>query len=447
MATTTSRSPAQPSGPPVATGPGVPAPPASPSGRPAAPSRWSTPVRLSIALVVAVVAGLLLAGAGLAGFLARADAVDRARAEADNLVTVQTARTRLLAADALAATTVLLGADASDEALRRYGYAIDEVPLRLAVASAAGNDRTELAPAVTRVTRYAAAVASARAQVLAGSRTQGAAAMLEASRRLGEDGRDAQAALPRIQSAQGASAGRLGADLDTATDARLLVLVTVALVLAALALVQLWLARRTRRALNPALLAGTLAALLAGTVAVLLLQHSTAAADEARRGPQRVVAQAVEARAALFGALSAESLELLAPSGTAEHERDWSSRVTQAGQALANVPASADSSGSQTAVKAYSAVHAEVARRLASGDREGAVALAADPRDTGSAGAFEAVDAATGSLLAHQANQLDAGLASAGEWLRAAGWLCLLAGLGVAVAGWRGVGARLAEYR
>lgn len=443
MTTTVSRPFGTPAQPPAA-------PPALAPAR--ARSRWTTPVRLRVALLLAVVSGLLLAGAGLGGFLTRADAVDAARTEADDLVTVQTARTRLLTADALAATNVLLGADDSTSPVRHYQYAIDEVLLRIAVASRPADDRTVLAPAASQVADYAAQVARARTVKLdnPGSRI-GPDAMLFASKAL-EDG-----ALPRLESVQDASKARLDGDLGSAADARLVVLVAAALALILFALVQVWLARRTRRILNAGLVAGTIAVLVAGAVALGVLQRSASAADAVRTGPTSRAQTAVDVRAGLFRAVSLESRELLSRSArqTEQFERDWTKAAQNAEQKLtelrgelpAGSPAAATLDTALDRVNTYKTVHTAVISKVRSGDKKGAVAVAADPTSAGSAGSFEDVDAFTGALLASQVSQIDAGLADAGGWLRWAGWLCLLAGLGAAAAAWRGVDARLAEYR
>ncbi len=418
-------------------------------------SRWDTPARLRAALALAVTAGLLVAGPGAAAFSGRADAVDRARVEAADLVTVQTARTRLLAADAQAATNVLLAREAPPSAERRYRYAVEEAALRLTVAARAGNDAYPLAAADAGLVRYGGQVATARAAALDGRPDVAAATLRRASAQLRRD------VLPRLDVVQQASARRLDGDLGAAAGARLLLLGVGASTLLLLLLVQVWLARHTRRVVNPGLLAATAVAVLTGGVALGVLQRSEGAAEAVRVGPAPVVADVVAARAALFEARSAESRSLLGPAPGQRPgvlEQLWGEAAEQARSALQRLPAGADAvlrPGSEAERAAtplallaeYEAAHGEVRQRLQDGDRRGAVAAAADPSDTGAAGSLENLDTATAALLARQGRQVDDGLARAGSLLRVSGWLCLVAGLATAVLAARGVGRRLAEYR
>lgn len=404
---------------------------------------WNTPARLRVALLAAVTAGILLASAGFAGFALRADAVDRARVEAAHLVTVQTGHTRLLTADAIATRAVLQRTPSGTTQTNHYGYAVQEAVLRFAVAAGNEPDRYTLASAAGGAQRYAREVD--RAQQLARAADPAAHGALGAAQSMMKAD-----VLPRLHAAGTASRVRLEQDLDAAATARLIVVVALTSALLTLVLVQVWLARRTRRVLNPALVLGTVVVLITGYAALAVLGSSARASDVARRSGAPLVTDVAAARIEIFEAIAAEGAALLPPAGPAGNpavaERRWRADADQAARALGRVPPAVRENATQL-LATYRAAHGRVAARAATGDRVGAVALAADPSDTGAAGSAENLDVTTAAILARQVRRLDGDLAAAGAGLRLAGWLCLAVGAGVAVAGWRGVGRRLDEYR
>jgi hypothetical protein len=408
----------------------------APRGRP-----WDTVARLRLALGATVVAGLLLAGPALAGFALRAAAVDDARAEATHLVTVQTGHTRLLTADALAPRTILTATPLGTTLMNHYGYAVQEATIRAAHEAGDAQDRDTLASAAAGVQQYAREVE--RGQQLARDGDSRSPAVLRAAQR--ELQREV---LPRLDAVGVDSRARLAADLDRAGVARLVIVVVLAASVLVLALVQVWLARRTRRVVNVGLVLATLATVAAGWFAVDVLADSAKAGDSAaRRTP--VVEDLVAARLGIFRAFAAEGVALLPhPRGTAavEFEPAWRRDADLARGALGRLPTDVGSEPVQL-LAVYTAAHDRIRTLLEQGDRAAALRTATDPSDTGGAGSAENLDVTTSAALARTVHSLDDDLARAGDGLWLAGWSCLVAGISVAVLGWWGIGRRLAEYR
>ena len=402
---------------------------------------WDTVARLRLALGATVVAGLLLAGPALAGFALRAAAVDNARAEATHLVTVQAGHTRLLTADALAPRTILTATPLETTLMNHYGYAVQEATIRAAHEAGHAQDRDALASAAAGVQQYAREVE--RAQQLARDGDSRSPAVLQAAQR--ELQREV---LPRLDAVGVGSRARLAADLDRAGDARLVVVVALAVSVLVLALVQVWLARRTRRVVNVGLVLATLATVAAGWFAVGVLADSAKAGDSAaRRAP--VVEDLVAARLGIFRAFAAEGVALLPhPRGTtaAEFEPAWRRDIDLAREALGRVPSDVSSELVEL-LAVHTTAHDQIRTLLEQGDRAAALQTATDPSDTGGAGSAENLDVTTSAALARSVYSLDDAFARAGDGLRLAGWSCLVAGIAVAVLGWWGIGRRLAEYR
>jgi len=408
--------------------------------------RWAagTPTRLRIALVFTVLAGLTFAGAGFLALRARADALAVARAESRLEVTVQTVRTRLVAADASAASDVLLGPERTSIGRRQYGYAIDEAMTKLVVA--AGEDDDSLARANRRLEGYVADAAVARSLAqgrAAATRARGAPALVAASSTLRRD------VLPELERAQGDVTARVATHLDRAGDAGAAAVLVGTITVAGLVVVQVWLARRTRRLVNPPLAMGTLVLVVTAAATAALLTDGSTTVERAQQGPGRTASALVEVRVAAFDARAVETLGLLT-SDLAGSEERWQAGMGRAHAALTRLQRSPDEEAAAEVATAaahldrYGRVHADLLRTT---DAAGAVRLATNPADEGSAGSFDNLDVTTSALLARQVDRLDRDLARSAALLPAAAWWCLAAGIAAAVAGGLGVGRRLAEYR
>jgi hypothetical protein len=406
-----------------------------------------TPARLVTGLVAVVV---VTVGFGVLGFQdlrARDDAVTAARAEAANLVTVQSARTKLVTADALAANLFLLGDTATEVRSRQYDYALRRASLDLALASrTAPADRNDVAIANRWLTRYAGEVAAARLP----GRRDGAAALAAASGLLRAE------VLPRLARVQERSAARLADQESRVRSADLLLVIAGALALTVLLGGQVWLAGVSHRVLNPALVLATLVVLGAGVLAVATVQRSQARAADTAAGPSAASDALVAARIQAFDARATESLALVRGRRDVG-DQAWREDVTAVRSRLAAyaaLPGRADQAAAVEAeLRGYESAHTATVSLEARGRHEDAVAQSVRdaPRGRGEVGGatgeFDDFDLVTAAALTREQDGVDSGLEAAGHRLVLAGWVALLAGAAAAALAWTGVSRRLADYR
>jgi hypothetical protein len=159
-----------------------------------------------------------------------------------------------------------------------------------------------------------------------------------------------------------------------------------------------------------------------------------------------------------FDAKANESLTLIARGSGAAFETAWQERATSVQENLASPALAANVSADSTDEwDAYAAVHADIRERDDAGAWEEAVALATGRAPAGSDDVkapeenanttFQEFDTSSAAQLSEASQETSSRLTSPVGWLRAFGWLAVLAGLIAALAAWWGVAARLEEYR
>ena len=406
----------------------------------------STPSRLRIATALAVLAGLVLAIAGLGALAAKSGDLDRARAENGDQARLQIVRTKLVVADAAAGIDVLLGPDQPRLTPHDYAWALQPAVIGLAIAARQADDAFPLAVANLRLSEYAGQVDSARELALLG-RPEAAGRLTAASSGLRTE------VLPRLAAVQATGADRLRADADASATGTVIAVAAGAVAVLLLLGVQVWLARRTRRVVNVGLATGLIAVAVALVGASVVATRSDGEVDRVRSGPYRLTQALVDARMAAFDARAVESLGVVR-GDVPGAEPAWQASMAQARAALgtsdriaAGTGAAADVAQSRRLLDTYAAVHARLLAAAQGGDRAGTVAVAVSPTVDGSPGSFEDVDTTTAALTARQAEAADAGWRRAGSGLTLAAWTCLVAGLAAAVLALVGMGSRLREYR
>jgi hypothetical protein len=216
-------------------------------------------------------------------------------------------------ADAAAATGFLSGSVEPPAIRDRYNADIAVAGAALTEAAGAGGAQSEAAGLVrqlaTQLPVYTGLIESARTA----NRQQlpvGAAYLREASGLMRNTMLVVAANLANTQ------ANRLATDQDSASDWPVASVVLLLLALIGLGVTQRWLSARTRRVLNPGLVAataaiviGTLWLVIAATAATTHVQHARTAGTQ----PLQVL---TEARTTALQARSAELLNLIARSGT-----------------------------------------------------------------------------------------------------------------------------------
>jgi hypothetical protein len=423
--------PATPAAPATAVAQTDPPAPAAAAGRPS----LSTPQRLRLLSGATVGIGVLVALAGLVTFGLLAVVLDRAESDTEQLVRVQSIQTNLLSADATATNAFLVGGLEPAAQRAAYDQALGSTSGLVAeAAQAQPADAAALAVLNRQVLDYQAAIEQARANNRQGfpvgaQYLRGASAELRSS------------ALPVLDELVAANAERAGSRMRVGGGAVFPVIVGLALV--GLVLVQLWLARRFHRRINPGLLAATVVlvvALLASIAGLVRLADDVA---DIRAGSFADVNAAAGARIGANDAKANESLTLVARGSGGTFEAAWAAsagRVEEQLAVLGRDPLT-------TAWRDYAAAHAQI-RQLDDGGRwEEAVVLATGTGGEQANGRFAGLDAGLASELQDSGTATGNALARRIPGLVTAALLSLLAGVAVALLGRRGIATRLQEYR
>jgi hypothetical protein len=400
-----------------------------------------TPGRMRVVAALALVATLAFGlGAGQA-FRSASGALQRAGANAAQVVRVQQIHTDLSSANAAASNAFLVGGLEPAGQRARYDGAIDDAAKGIAAAAwAQPADGKALAALNAEVVAYTGGVEQARANNRQGLPV-GAQYLSDAS-----DGLRAQA-LPLLTTIVTANAQRVQDEFAAAKRALLWLLLPGVVALVVLAGAMVWLARRTHRYVNLPLAGATLAVLLGLVAGSVVLAGVSGRVDQVRSGPYAAALATAQARVAAFDAKADESLTLIKRGSGAAYEQDWqqSSRDAEAQSSQAMKIAGGDLRWADY-VKAHEALRA----LDDGGSWERAVAAATSrsgvsPSSTNTT--FDVFATASGHLLADTSESTRDRLGAPGGWLVLGGALGLLLGLLAAAGSWWAVSQRLQEYR
>ncbi len=394
-----------------------------------------TPARLRRLRLAVVSSGLALAVLGTAAMLLLTLTLHRGAGDVEQLVRVQTIETDLLVADANATNTFLVGGLESPQRRAAYDQALAEVADLVATsAQAQPADAAALSALNAHVLDYAGLVEAARANNRQGLPV-GAQYLREASNGLRTD------ALPVADALVTANTERADAGLTTGWG---WVLPLLALAAAAVfVVVQLRVARTFRRRINPGLLAGSAVLVVLALVSGALLAALTFAVD-VDRGQAQVVAVAGNARVQGNLAKSSESLTLIARGSGQTYEQSWLASAASIHDGLST---NRILSSYLPELERYEQVHRQI-RQLDDGGRwDDAVALAVGSDEGSSNAAFGPFDADVADVGARSGASVVADVRGHEAGLVVGCLLTLLAGLGAAWSGSRGITARLREYR
>jgi hypothetical protein len=423
---------------------GTPGAPAAPGGERVARARGAlrrTPGRLRLVMMLCVLASLVLGVLGFQAGSVQSRALDAAAQDAAQLVGVQEVRNALVAADATATGAFLVGGLEPAEQRARYDELVDGAARDLAALSGSNAaDAEQLGAVAADLTEYTGLVEQARATNRQGFPV-GAAYLDQASTILREQ------VLPSLDEVVLDDADRVAADFAGVRNA-LWVLAGGLLALAVLVLGQVWLARRTHRVLNVGLVAATAVVLVVGVVGTVVLSQASARAHDVRTGSYAATLAASQAYALANDAKSMEAFTLIKRGSGQAYEEQFVAATDDAAQRLDDAAADGVLDGSSAqALEAWVARHAEIRALDDEGDWDGAVALATSTDPESPNAAFEEFSASARDDIETNAAATRDALASAGTGSAVAGWLLLAAGVAAAVLAWRGVTARLEEYR
>ena len=429
----------------------TPAPPAPPAGAPA-PSGAArsaltgllagTPGRLRALGVLGVVAALVFGLGAAQAFRSASGAVDRAAANADQVVRIQAIQTNVVQADAVATNAFLVGG--LEPASQREAYTTAIATASALIAEAAQNqpaDGAALAALNTELVAYAGQIEIARA-----NNRQGLPIGAQYLRSASADLR-AQA-LPLLSNLAQANDERVALEFNRAGQALWWLMVPGLLALAALGAALTWIARHSHRYVNVPLAGAALVVLvtLVGGAAGLL--GVKADVDTTRDGEYAATRAVAAARTAAFDAKANESLTLIARGSGAAFQEAWAASSEAVTTQFATLDANLVATGLDEQLWAdYVAAHEEIRALDDSGDWDGAVELATGAGTGTGNTTFAAFDEDSAQVLSDVADRTASSLADTGGWLPLGGILSVLVGLLAAGLSWWGVSQRLEEYR
>jgi len=451
MTTTPVRPAGAPPAPAGGPAPGGPAPGGAASGAattppPAGASRARralrrTPGRLRLVLGLCVLAALALGVLGFQAGAVQSRALAAASEDSAQLVGVQEVRNALVAADATATGSFLVGGLEPADQRARYDDLVDQAANRLATLSGSNEADAELLGQVSAdLTVYTGLVEQARANNRQGFPV-GSAYLDQASTILREQ------MLPALDEVVLDDADRVAADFSGVRNA-LWVLAGGLVALAVLVVSQVWLARRTHRVLNVGLAVATAVVLVVGIVSTVLLAQAGSRANDVRNGPYAATLAASQAYSLANDAKSREAFTLIKRGSGQAYEEAFVAATDDAAARLATAESEGILDGSTAqALDAWVERHAEIRALDDGGQWDEAVALATATDAESPNAAFDAFSASARDDIETNAAATSDRLDAAAGTATVAGWLLLAAGLVAALLAWRGVTARLEEYR
>jgi hypothetical protein len=406
------------------------------STAPARQRRRSTPQRLRLLSSGVILASLIFAVFGALIFSYVAFSLNRAEANTAQLIRVQKIQTDLLTADATASNAFLVGGLAPPAQQATYEQAIDEASALIAEAARAQPaDGAALSALNDEVVSYAGTVEQARANNRQGLPV-GAQYLRIASAEL------RTVALPILTNLVEANTTRANNAMEVQAPAVVFAILGV-LLLAALILALVWLARTFKRWVNPGLLAAAaivLATLVGGTIGLVV---TSGGVSDLQSGSFTRLTLVSQARIEGNNAKSNESLTLIARGSGAAFEQAWQS---SAGQVQANLDRAQNPELGQL-WQDYAKVHTEIRELDDSGKWEQAVSRATGSGKNSANAPFSAFDTSATTFIDEMATLTRDGLLGPRIGLVIGAVLIFVAGVAAALLGRRGVAERLREYR
>jgi hypothetical protein len=403
----------------------------------------TTPGTLRLLLALTALAAVLFGVFAQQAGAMQARAATQAREQSAQLIGVQTVRTLLVDANAIAANTFLVGGLEPTDQRASYVASLTSASAEIARLSASDSaDTGALAEIASRVTTYSGLVEQARANNRQGFPVASAYLDQASAQLSGEDG-----ILAGLDGLVASGADRVAAAYDTVRWSILLMLGSLVMLLLLLA-AQLWLARRTHRYLNRPLATATVLLLVLGVGGALAYGSTASNASTARVESYRAALTVSNAVTAASDAKSLESFTLIKRGSGAALEERYQEAIASAEDALSRgvrdgvVPERLVDELDQ-----WRSYHQEIREADDAGNWDQAVRVATitgsgTPNDLFTTFSDDARDVVQEKADA-AASALDAGA----RFSSLVSWLLLAAGLAGAVLAWRGVSQRLEEYR
>ncbi|MGW1342584.1 hypothetical protein ACWCOV_16170 [Kribbella sp. NPDC002412] len=437
------------SAPPATWTPPAPQPAAPPSQQPGAQqpttrgpiAAWfeGTPGRMRAFLILAAAMSVVFGLAAAQGFRQSEGALDRAEANAAQLVRIQAIHTNLVSANADATNAFLVGGLEPPDQRQHFVDSLAEAARLIAeAATAQPADQDALGALNQTLVTYNGLIEQARANNRQGLPI-GSQYLRDANAVLQND------SLPLVKALVQANEERVDTEFDGIGYGSIWVLVSGLLTLVVFGITLRWLARRTHRYINVPIAAGGVLVLLTTIVGGLALANASSDASNTRTEAYDRTLALSRARIAAYDARSNESLTLIARGSGAAYDKAYTDAAAVVDDQLRNV----NGSGTLESQWAdYKEVHVAVRKLDTEGDWDQAVDLAiGKARGTSSVRAFAAFDESSAAQLKTSSEAVRTELTDSREALPPIGWLGIPIGIAAALLVAWGMSQRLEEYR
>lgn len=436
------------SAPPAAWSPPAQQPAAPPSQQPGAQqptargpiAAWfeGTPGRMRAFLILTAAMSVVFGLAAAQGFRQSEGALERAEANAAQLVRIQAIHTNLVSANADATNAFLVGGLEPPDQRQHFVDSLAEAARLIAeAATAQPADEAALGALNQTLVTYNGLIEQARANNRQGLPI-GSQYLRDANAVLQND------SLPLVKALVQANEERVDAEFDGIGYGNIWLLVSGLLALVVFGITLRWLARRTHRYINVPIAAGGVLVLLTTIVGGLALANASSDASTTRTDAYDQTLALSRARIAAYDARSNESLTLIARGSGDAYEKAYQDASAVVLDQLYNIPGSA----LEGQWGAYQKVHVEVRKLDTDGNWDQAVDLAIGKASgTNSVEAFGAFDKSTAGELKMSSEAVRAELTGARDGLPPIGWLGIPIGIAAALLVVWGMSQRLEEYR
>ncbi len=442
MTQTQSAPPATWSPPAQPAGTTAPAPATSTSSRRNAIARWfnGTPGRMRAFLILGAAISVVFGLAAAQGFRQSDGALQRAEANAAQLVRIQAIHTNLVSANADATNAFLVGG--LEPADQRQHY-VDSMAAAAGLISAAATaqpaDSAALGELNKTLITYEGLIEQARANNRQGLPI-GSQYLKDANSVLQND------SLPIVQALVDANEQRVNTEFDGISYGTIWVLVAGVLSLVVFGITLRWLARRTHRYINVPIAGGALLILLTTIVGGVALSNAAGNAKDTRADAYAKTLALSRARIAAYDARSNESLTLIARGSGDAYDKAYNDAAKVVDAQLNE----ASTTGLKDLWSDYQKVHGAIRKADTSGNWDGAVAMAVgktSDKTQSSVETFKAFDQNSAEQLQSTSDAVTGDLNDARNGLPPIGWLGLPIGIAAALLVAWGMSQRLGEYR
>ena len=421
----------------------LPAPSARKPGVRGLVAAWfeGTPGRMRAFLVLAAAVSVVFGLAAAQGFRQSDGALDRAKANAAQVVRIQAIHTNLVSANADATNAFLVGGLEPPEQRQHYVDSMASAARLISeAASAQPADQKALGELNTTLVTYEGLIEQARANNRQGLPI-GSQYLRDANAVLQND------SLPLVNALVDANEKRVDTEFDGVRYGTIWVVAGGVVALVVFVITLRWLARRTHRYVNIPIAAGGLLILVTTIVGGVSLSSASGNASSTRDDAYAKTLALSRARIAAYDARSNESLTLIARGSGDAFDKAYNTASATVDDELTR--SSGTVNGLTDRWNAYKAIHGKIRDADAKkGNWDGAVAMAVGTDKANDAVvAFQAFDGSSADQLQSTSDTVSSELSNTRGGLPPIGWLGLPLGIVAALLVVWGMSQRLEEYR